>query len=115
MSIDQSFVALKPLLGFLGLLLIILGCVEYYVGERKVINQFVGFRVPPTYRNSEVWRAVNMRAGLLTVLHGMFVTIAGLVVPKMGLSTFLLILLLPLAAVIIYGTLYAYQLEKIFE
>lgn len=48
MPIDQSFVALKPLLGFLGLLLIILGCVEYYVGERKAINQFVGFRIPPT-------------------------------------------------------------------
>jgi len=112
MPIDQSFVPLKPLLGFLGLLLIVLGCVEYYVGERKVINQFVGFRVPPTYRNPDVWKAVNMRAGLLTVLHGIFVTIAGLVLPKVKLLTFLLILLLPLAAVITYGTWYAYQLEK---
>lgn len=53
-----------------------------------------------------------MRAGLLTVLHGIFVTIARLALPKVELLTFLLILLLPLAAVIIYGTWYAYQLEK---
>ena len=110
MPIDQSFVSLKFILSLLGLLFIILGYVAYYVGERKAINPFVGFRIPPTYRDPEVWKAVNIRTGKLFVLHGIFATIAGLVLPKVELSTFLLILLLPLAAVITYGTWYAYRL-----
>jgi uncharacterized membrane protein len=112
MPIDQSFVSLKLLLSLLGLLFIILGCVAYYVGEKKAINSFVGFRIPPTYRDPEVWKAVNMHTGILFVLHGIFATIAGLVLPKVELLTFLLILLLPLAAVTTYGTGYAYQFEK---
>lgn len=112
MPID--LLTLKPLLVFLGLVLIVLGCVEYYVGERRAINRFIGFRIPPTYRNIEVWKEVNMRAGLFTALHGIFVTIAGLLLPRVRLLTFLLILLLPLAVVIIYGTWFAYHLEKNF-
>ena len=112
MPFDQSFVSLKLLLSLLGLLFIILGCVAYYVGEKKAINSFVGFRIPPTYRDPEVWKAVNMHTGILFVLHGIFATIAGLVFPEVELLTFLLILLLPLAAVITYGTGYAYQFEK---
>lgn len=108
MPMDQ----INFILSLLGLLFIILGYVAYYVGERKAINPFVGFRIPPTYRDPEVWKAVNMRTGILFVLHGIFVAITGLILPKVELSTFLLILLLPLAAVITYGTWYGYQLEK---
>ena len=50
--------------------------------------------------------------GLLMVLHGIFLMIVGLILPKVELLVFLLILLLPLAAYITYGTWYAYHLEK---
>lgn len=99
-------------LSFLGLLIIALGCIAHYLGEKKTFNPFVGFRIPPTYRSPEIWMAVNMRAGVLFIFHGIFVAIAGLILPKVELLIFLLILLLPLAAVIIYGTWYAYKLEK---
>ena len=112
MPIDQSFISLKFGLSFLGLLFIVLGWIAYHVGVRKAINPFVGFRIPPTYRNPEVWRAVNIRTGILFALHGIFMTISGIVLPKVEFWTFLLILLLPLAGMIIYGTLYAYQLEQ---
>ena len=99
-------------LSLLGLFLIVAGCVAYYVGEKKAVNSFVGFRVPPTFRDPDVWKAVNTRAGLLFALHGILVTIVGLVLPNVELLAFLLILLLPLAAVMTYGTWYAYQLER---
>lgn len=103
---------LNLILSLLGLLFVALGCVAYYVGERKAINPIVGFRIPPTYRDPEVWESVNTRAGLLTVLQGIFMVIAGLVLPKLELLTFLLIVLLPLAAIVTYGVWYAYHLEK---
>lgn len=112
MPIDKLFMNLKFILSLLGVLFVVLGGVAYYVGERKAINPIVGFRIPPTYRDPEVWKAVNTRAGLLTILHGIFTMIASLILPKVELLTFLLILLLPLATVLIYGTWYAYQLEK---
>ena len=103
---------LKSTLCLLGLLFVILGCVAYYVGEKKAVNSIVGFRIPPTLRDPEIWRVVNMRTGLLMVLHGIFLTVVGLILPKLERSIFLLILLLPLVAYITYGTWYAYQLEK---
>jgi len=112
MPIDQSFVSLKLSLSLLGLRFILISYVTHYIGKRKAINSFVGFRIPPTYRDPEVWKAVNMRAGLLFALHGIFMTITGLVLPKVELLTFLLTLLLPSTAAISYCTWYAYQLEK---
>lgn len=103
---------LNLVLSFLGLLIVALGCIAYFLGEKKVINPLVGFRIPPTYRNPEVWKAVNMRTGILFIADGIFMTIAGLTLPEVELLSFLPILLLPLAAVIIYCTWYAYQLEK---
>lgn len=106
---------LKSLSSWLGLLMIVLGCIAYYLGQKKAVNPLIGFRIPPTYRDPEVWKAVNIRSGILLVLPGIFMTMVGLGFPNIILSTFLLILLLPLAMMIIYGTWYAYKLEKINE
>lgn len=101
---------LKTILSLVGVLFIIVGCLTYYVGEIKLINRFVGVRIPPTYNNPEVWREANIRGGLLTAIHGGFMLIIGLLSSKIRFEVFLLILVLPLAVYLAYVTWYAYQL-----
>jgi len=114
MPIEASFVSGLFLFGlFFGLLFVFLGYVTYYLGKKKAVNRVVGFRVPPTFRNPEVWMKANMRTGLLMVLHGVFLIVFGLVLPLFYHPVFLLIaLLLPLAIYLTYGIWYAYHLEK---
>ena len=76
----------------LGLLFIVAGCLAYYVGEAKLINSFIGFRIPPTFKDSETWRKVNIRGGLFVVLHGILMLVVGLVLPKIRFEVFLIIL-----------------------
>lgn len=46
---------LKSLSSWLGLLMIVLGCVAYYLGQKKAVNPLIEFRIAPTYRDPEVW------------------------------------------------------------
>jgi len=80
-----------------GLLFIIVGSVTYYVGEARLINRFIGVRIPPTYDNPEVWREANIRGGLLTAIHGALMVTVGLLSSEIRFGVFLLILVLPLA------------------
>ena len=117
MPIDASFVSGLFLFGlFFGLLFVFLGYVTYYLGTKKAVNRFVGFRIPPTFRNPEVWMKTNTRIGLLAILHGLFLIGFGLILPLVYNPFFLLIvLLLPLAIYLTYGIWYAYHLENQFK
>lgn len=97
---------------FISLVLIIGGYIQYYVGKIKAANWFVGFRIPATVRDPEVWKAVNIRTGLLMSLHGVFVLVVGLIMESFNLLIFFLVLVLPMAGYGIYGGFYAHQLEK---
>ena len=117
MPIDASFVIGLYFFGlFFGLLFVLLGYFTYHLGKKKAVNRFVGFRIPPTFRNPEVWMKTNTRTGLLMILHGLFLIIFSLILPLIYHPIFLLIvLLLPLAIYLTYGIWYAYHLENQLE
>lgn len=76
----------KTILSLVGLLFIIVGGVTYCVGEAKLINRFIGVRIPPTYKNPEVWREANIRGELLTAIHGVLMLIVGLLSSEIRFS-----------------------------
>ena len=103
--------SVQPVLAFMGFLFIMLGYVQYHVGKAKLVNWFVGFRIPVTMRHPEVWKMANTRTGLLISLHGTGMLAIGLIA-EVDLSSFLLVLLLPVLACMIHGVLYASQLKR---
>lgn len=113
LSMDASFIDGLFFFGlFLGLLFVLLGYVTYYFGKKKKINRVVGVRIPPTFRNPQVWMKTNIRSGLLLLLHGIFMIIFGLTFPSAYFPVFMLTFLLPLAIYIPYVVWYAYHLEN---
>jgi uncharacterized membrane protein len=113
MSTDASFVSILFFFGlFLGLLFVFLGYLTYYLGKKKKINGVVGVRIPPTYRNPEVWMRTNIRGGLMLLLHGIFMIIFGMIFPSVHFPLFMLTFLLPLAIYLPYVVWYAYHLEN---
>jgi len=83
----------------------------FLLGKTGKINGIVGFRIPPTLKNAEVWMQTNTRTGLLMILHGLSLIMFGLILP-LSVQFLLIMLLLPLTVYVAYGTWYAYHLES---
>ena len=82
------------------------------MGKKKKINGVVGVRIPPTFRNPEVWMKTNIRGGLMLILHGIFMIIFGMILPSAHFPLFMLTFLLPLAIYLPYVVWYGYHLEN---
>lgn len=110
----MEYLNMDPILGFIGVILVLGGLVMYYVGLGKSVNHIVGFRVPPTMRNPEIWKTVNIRMAKIMFVHGVITTIAGLTISETItlVPAILACGILPLLGYMVYGTWYAYELEK---
>ncbi|PVX25290.1 MAG: hypothetical protein CW691_05015 [Candidatus Bathyarchaeum sp.] len=113
MLTTNAFFALFFFGSSFGLLFVLVGYFTYHLGKKKTVNSFIGVKIPPTIRNQDVWMNVNMRIGLLMILHGIFLVIFSVILPLMY-NPFLLLasLFLPLAIYLPYGIWYAYHLES---
>lgn len=90
-----------------GIFFMVLGSLMPYLKR----NTTVGFRLPWTLRDDQVWKKTHEHGGLAFVLSGFFIIIAS---PFAG-SWAILLLLLVLLLTSLYISLYSYRLSKISE
>jgi uncharacterized membrane protein len=96
---------------YFGLFLVVAGLAMFYLGKEKNMNGIIGFRVPPTLRNPEIWKTVNIRMGVIMSLHGIFAALAGFLLPEIK-PLLIFIIGVPLLIQMVYGVGFAYELEK---
>jgi hypothetical protein len=83
----------------------------FYFGQEKIVNWNIGFRVPPTLRNPEIWKVVNIRMGVIMSLHGAIVALLGLLLSE-TIPLMVFFIIVPFLGQLAYGIGFAYELEK---
>jgi uncharacterized membrane protein len=87
-----------------GLLFIVLGSLMPYIGR----NTMIGFRLPWTLNDDEIWRKTHEQGGPAFVMAGAMIVLFS---PMVGIWSILLMLII-LVAVSLWVTYYSYRLSR---
>lgn len=88
----------------MGVLFIVIGCLMPHI-ER---NTIMGIRFPWTMRDDEIWRKTHERGGAVFVAGGLVIVFGSLPAGKLAF----VLMLVVLAVVTVYITVYSYRLAK---
>ncbi|KPV64224.1 MAG: hypothetical protein AOA66_0313 [Candidatus Bathyarchaeota archaeon BA2] len=100
------------LLIIFGFLFLILGFLTYWVGIKRKINPFLGVRLPQTLKSADIWEKINVRCGILIIIHGLAMISLSFIICEISFWVFLAVALIPLLLNVIFALLMIKRLKN---
>ena len=97
---------------WLGAVLTITGYGCYLVGEKRLVNRWIGFRTYSTRSNLNVWEAINKASGIASMRLGIAVMAISVVFRILEIRYFLPLILIAVGVTIIEVIKHAYEASE---
>ena len=95
-----------------GAVLILTGYGCYLVGEKRLVNRWIGFRTYSTRSNPNVWEAINKASGIASIRLGIAVMAISVVFRILEIRYFLPLILIAVGVTIVEVIKHAYEASE---
>ena len=109
--VEPSFLQFFISLGF-GAVLTLTGYGCYWVGKKRLVNRWMGFRTYSTRSNPNVWEAINKASGIAQMRMGIAVMVISVVFRNLVIRYYLPFILITVGVIIIEVIKHAYEASE---